>query len=130
MTIWERHLSSKDYWLNPKFSISFMPVCSKAKSTPLDLVCWNTSWLYQKFQIIKKLVVFSYMFDEDALPHLFLFCVCLVLSRGRRHSQNHGCADLHLNVEKVVPDVFEIHVLWNRVKTCKICAFNQKTDKC
>lgn len=58
------------------------------------------------------------MFDEDALPGTFLLCVWLDLCGGRGHGQNHGCADFHLNMEKVVPDVFEIHIL-KREKTHK-----------
>lgn len=56
------------------------------------------------------------MFDEDALPGVFLLCVQLDVSGGRGHSQNHGCADLNLNVEEVVPDVFEIHILGRKTK--------------
>jgi len=53
------------------------------------------------------------MFDEDALPRGVLLRVGLDFSGGGGHGQNHGCADLHLNVEEVVPDVFEIHILWH-----------------
>lgn len=52
------------------------------------------------------------MFDKDALPCMFLLRVWLNVNGGRGHSQNHGCADLHLDVEEVVPDVFEIHILY------------------
>lgn len=64
------------------------------------------------------------MFDEDALPGVFLLCVQLDVSGGRGHSQNHGCADLNLNVEEVVPDVFEIHILGrkqNKIGSLRNC---------
>lgn len=51
------------------------------------------------------------MTDEDALPRMLLLGVRLDVGGGGGHSQNHGCADLHLNVKEVVPDVSEIHVL-------------------
>lgn len=54
------------------------------------------------------------MFDEDALSCMFLLCVLLGVAGGGRHGQDHGRADLHLNVEEVVPDVLEIHILRSR----------------
>ena len=56
------------------------------------------------------------MFDEDALPRMFLLCIWLDVTGGGGHSKNHGCTDFNLNVEEVVPDVFEIHVLRSKTK--------------
>lgn len=56
------------------------------------------------------------MFDKDAFPGMILLCVWLAVSWGRGHGQDHGCADLHLDMEEVVPDVFEIHVLQRATK--------------
>lgn len=56
----------------------------------------------------------TYVFDEEAFPGIVLFCICLAIragSGGWRHGQDHGCTDLYLDVEEVVPDVLEIHVL-------------------
>lgn len=47
---------------------------------------------------------------------MFLLSVWLDVSWSRRHSQNHGCANLHLNVKEVVPDVSEIHILRKKNK--------------
>lgn len=75
----------------------------------------------------KGLVFWSYMADEDAFSWMFLLGVWLDVSGSRRHSQNHGCADLHLNVKEVVPDVSEIHIL--RGKNKKKRHIGKLTDK-
>lgn len=54
------------------------------------------------------------MFDEEAFPGVVLLCFGLAVraeSGGWRHGQDHGRADLYLDMEEVVPDVLEIHVL-------------------
>ena len=59
------------------------------------------------------------MFDEDAFPGIVLFCICLAVwaeGWGRGHGQDHGCTDLNLDMEEVVPDVLEIHVLERKTK--------------
>lgn len=57
-----------------------------------------------------------YMTDEDAFSWVFLLSFWLDVSGSRRHGQNHGRANLHLNVKEVVPDVSEIHILWEKKK--------------
>lgn len=47
---------------------------------------------------------------------MFLLVVRLDVSGSGRHSQNHGCANLHLNVKEVVPDVSKIHILAKKAK--------------
>ena len=64
----------------------------------------------------------TYMFDEDAFPGIVLFCIRLSIwaeGGGRGHGQDHGCTDLHLDMEEVVPDVLEIHVLERKKHSIK-----------
>lgn len=65
----------------------------------------------------KDELVQPYVTDEDAFSWVFLLSVGLDVSGSRRHGQNHGRANLHLNVKEVVPDVSEIHILWGKKKT-------------
>lgn len=58
----------------------------------------------------------AYVSDEDAFSRVFLLAVCLDVSGSGRHSQDHGRANLHLNVKEVVPDVSKIHILAKKAK--------------
>jgi len=68
------------------------------------------------------------MFDEDTLSDMSLLCLWLDVRWSRGHSQNHCCADFHLNMEEVVPDVFKIHILLNKAKIIRQAALQQYTN--
>lgn len=76
----------------------------------------GTNSIFLSSGTAKGSVFRSYMTDEDAFSWMFLLSVRLDVSGSRRHSQNHGCANLHLNVKEVVPDVSEIHILRKKTR--------------
>ena len=66
----------------------------------------------------------THMLDEVALCQGLLVWLPDLRAVARGQGQDHGSADLHLDMQEVIPYIFEVHILQRRVKGAIDC----KTD--